>query len=137
MDSNYADLASIGRWLRWTREKLNVSTKELAERAGVSARMIQQIEAARSFPTTDFLRRLMLGLGMSTQILPRAGVTVSSSGSVSPIVRGAKTREEVLDARNRLLERALLEVRDLTASTGPRGEDLRRQVRWVLTEAGL
>src|SRR5579859_2928476 len=56
---------SFGRFLRDLRSRAGLTQAELAERAGVSARGIQDLERGiRRNPHQDTVRRIALGLGL-------------------------------------------------------------------------
>jgi transcriptional regulator with XRE-family HTH domain len=60
------DVAAIGRCVRATRESLGVDERTLAERAGITARHLRQIELGQADPHHSTLEKLVSnGLGMT------------------------------------------------------------------------
>jgi transcriptional regulator with XRE-family HTH domain len=85
------DYSQIGAHLRTRRQQLRLSLRELAERLGVSASLISQIERGRANPSVSTLYALVAELDVSLDDLlfsdgrfaPR-----SSDKGASPIQRG-------------------------------------------------
>ena len=94
------DYSQIGAHLRTRRQQLGLSLRELAERLGVSASLISQIERGRANPSVSTLYALVAELDISLDDLlfsdgrfaPRSsdetGTPVGRSKGGSPIQRG-------------------------------------------------
>src|SRR2546421_13036351 len=75
---------AIGSRVRALREGMDLSLRELGERAGVSAPMLSQVERGETSPTLAVASRIAAGLELSLSPLLRLdeadGVTVVPSG---------------------------------------------------------
>ena len=67
----YADrlCARLPGWLRGLRAARQLSTPDLARRAGVTRAMIWRIETGKSIPTLHMVARLTTGLGVTLEEL--------------------------------------------------------------------
>jgi transcriptional regulator with XRE-family HTH domain len=78
---------NIGPRVRALREGMDLSLRELAERSGVSAPMLSQVERGETSPTLATAGRIAHGLELTLSQLLR----LDESGSVS-VVRGDEVR---------------------------------------------
>lgn len=76
------DPAAIGARMKALREASSLSLRDLAERSGVSAPMLSQVERGETSPTLTVAARIALGLGLRLSQLLR----LDETGSVT-IVR--------------------------------------------------
>jgi transcriptional regulator with XRE-family HTH domain len=81
------EAASIGPRVRALREAMDLSLRDLAERSGVSAPMLSQVERGETSPTLVTAGRIASGLELTLSQLLR----LDESGSVS-IVRSQDVR---------------------------------------------
>ena len=77
----------VGSRVRALRESLDLSLRDLAERSGVSAPMLSQVERGETSPTLAVAARIAAGLELSLSQLLR----LDEGGAVS-IVRAAERR---------------------------------------------
>ena len=74
----------IGRRVRLLREGMNLSLRDLAERSGVSAQMLSQVERGETSPTIAVAERIAAGLELTLSQLLRLdegdGVNVVRAG---------------------------------------------------------
>ena len=61
----------VQKLLKKTREKMNLTQKELSEASGISIPTIQNIEAGKANPTFEVLKTLGETLGLQLQLEPR------------------------------------------------------------------
>src|ERR1700716_1786931 len=80
--------ASIGRRVRALREAMDLSLRDLAERSGVSAPMLSQVERGETSPTLQVANRIAAGLELRLSQLLR----LDESGAVT-IVRRTERRK--------------------------------------------
>jgi len=80
-------LPAIGRRIRALREAMDLSLRDLAERSGVSAPMLSQVERGETSPTLQTAARIAAGLELRLSQLLR----LDEGGSVS-IVRSGDGR---------------------------------------------
>lgn len=66
-----ADNRAVGTRVRALRESLNLSLRDLAERSGVSAPMLSQVERGETSPTLSIAGRIASGLELSLSQLLR------------------------------------------------------------------
>jgi len=66
-----ADAAAIGTRIRALREAMRLSLRDLAERSGVSAPMLSQVERGETSPTLSVAARIAGGLDLSLSQLLR------------------------------------------------------------------
>jgi transcriptional regulator with XRE-family HTH domain len=93
--------ASLGPRVRALREGLGLSLRDLAERSGVSAPMLSQVERSETSPTVTVAARIAAGLDLTLSQLLRLdesdGVTVvRAAGRLSGGAPGRGHRYEVL-----------------------------------------
>jgi transcriptional regulator with XRE-family HTH domain len=81
----YAPVIDVGSRIRALREGMGLSLRELAERSGVSAPMLSQVERGETSPTLAVAAKIAAGLELSLSQLLR----LDEGGSVS-VVRAAK-----------------------------------------------
>ncbi len=91
---------TIGPRLRALREAMDLSLRELAERTGVSAPMLSQVERGETSPTLAVASRIAAGLDLSLSQLLRldegAPVTVVRAAHAKPERERRGHRTEVL-----------------------------------------
>jgi transcriptional regulator with XRE-family HTH domain len=81
--------AALGTRIRALREAMDLSLRDLAERSGVSAPMLSQVERGETSPTLQVASRIAAGLELRLSQLLR----LDEEGAVS-IVRRADRRRE-------------------------------------------
>src|SRR5213592_961197 len=64
-------VTAVGRRVRLLREGLNLSLRDLADRSGVSAQMLSQVERGETSPTIAVAGRIAAGLELSLSQLLR------------------------------------------------------------------
>src|SRR6059036_1702766 len=81
-------VAAIGPRVKALREAMDLSLRDLAERSGVSAPMLSQVERGETSPTLSVASRIAAGLELSLSQLLRLdeaeGVTVVRQGDRRP-----------------------------------------------------
>src|SRR5919107_3717819 len=85
-------IAAVGPRVKALREAMDLSLRELAERSGVSAPMLSQVERGETSPTLQVAGRIASGLDLRLSQLLR----LDEDGAVS-IVRWADRRRERRD----------------------------------------
>src|SRR5687768_6902587 len=89
----------VGPRIRALREALGLSLRELAERTGVSAPMLSQVERGETSPTLTVAAKIAAGLELSLSQLLRldesAHVVVTRSGERRRRARRGHTLEEL------------------------------------------
>jgi transcriptional regulator with XRE-family HTH domain len=80
--------SSLGERIRALREGLDLSLRELAERSGVSAPMLSQVERGETSPTLQVARRIAAGLELRLSQLLR----LDEDGAVT-VVRAGERRQ--------------------------------------------
>ncbi len=95
-----ADVPTIGPRLKALREASGLSLRDLAERSGVSAPMLSQVERGETSPTLATAHRIAAGLELSLSQLLRLDegppVSVVRGGDVKPSRERRGHRTEVL-----------------------------------------
>jgi len=95
-----SDHVAIGPRIRALREAMDLSLRDLADRSGVSAPMLSQVERGETSPTLAVASKIAAGLELSLSQLLRLdegdGVTVVRAGSRLEGGRGNGHRYEVL-----------------------------------------
>ena len=66
-----SSVPSVGPRIRLLREGLNLSLRDLAERSGVSAQMLSQVERGETSPTIAVAERIAAGLELTLSQLLR------------------------------------------------------------------
>ena len=84
-----ADKASIGEKIKMLREHQQLSIADLAERSGISADLIEQLEGGDKPPSLQPLLKITRALGM------RLGTLVDDAEHVGPVVSRAGTAHAV------------------------------------------
>jgi len=79
-----AETSSIGPRVRALREAMRLSLRDLAERSGVSAPMLSQVERGETSPTLSVATRIAAGLDLSLSQLLR----LDEGGAVTVVRRG-------------------------------------------------
>ena len=79
------DIPAIGSRVRALREGMRLSLRDLAERSGVSAPMLSQVERGETSPTLSVASRIAAGLDLSLSQLLR----LDEGGAIS-VVRAAE-----------------------------------------------
>src|ERR671936_107206 len=78
------NVTSVGRRIKLLREGMNLSLRDLAERSGVSAQMLSQVERGETSPTIAVAERIAAGLELTLSQLLRLdegdGVNVVRTG---------------------------------------------------------
>src|SRR5919201_140285 len=82
------NVTSVGRRIRLLREGMNLSLRDLAERSGVSAQMLSQVERGETSPTIAVAERIATGLELSLSQLLRL-----DEGDGVSVVRVAERRD--------------------------------------------
>jgi transcriptional regulator with XRE-family HTH domain len=82
--STAANASALGRRIRLLREGMDLSLRDLADRSGVSAQMLSQVERGETCPTIAVAERIAAGLELTLSQLLRLdegdGVTVVRYG---------------------------------------------------------
>jgi transcriptional regulator with XRE-family HTH domain len=95
-----ADRIDVGSRIRALREAMDLSLRDLADRCGVSAPMLSQVERGETSPTLAVAAKIAAGLELSLSQLLRLdegdGVTVVRGGERLEGGRGNGHRYEVL-----------------------------------------
>jgi transcriptional regulator with XRE-family HTH domain len=86
-DSHLTSPVALGARVRSLREGMNLSLRDLAERSGVSAPMLSQVERGETSPTLQTAHRIAAGLELRLSQLLR----LDEEGAVS-IVRAGERR---------------------------------------------
>ena len=89
-----AEIAAIGPRVRALREAMRLSLRDLAERSGVSAPMLSQVERGETSPTLSVAARIAGGLDLSLSQLLRLdeGGTVTVVRAGERAAGGARSR---------------------------------------------
>lgn len=100
-DPKSAD-ASLGEFIRRQRELANLSLRKVAERSGVSAAVIREVEAGLRHPSRTLMQSLAAGLRLSAETLYlQAGVLdpkdISETDAVREILRDPNLTERQRD----------------------------------------
>jgi transcriptional regulator with XRE-family HTH domain len=90
---------SLGPRIRALREAMELSLRDLAERSGVSAPMLSQVERGETSPTLQTATRIAAGLELRLSQLLR----LDEDGAVT-VVRGEERRKGPADARGHSYE---------------------------------
>jgi len=84
MNEIAAEATAVGRRVKALREAMDLSLRDLAERSGVSAQMLSQVERGETSPTIAIAGRIADGLNLSLSQLLRLeegeGVTLVPKG---------------------------------------------------------
>ena len=81
-----AEAATLGPRVRALREAMRLSLRDLAERSGVSAPMLSQVERGETSPTLSIAARIAAGLDLSLSQLLR----LDESGAVTVVRAGER-----------------------------------------------
>jgi len=87
-ETDASSVASIGARVRALREAMGLSLRDLAERCGVSAPMLSQVERGETSPTLQVAARIAAGLDLRLSQLLR----LDEDGAVT-VVRAAERRQ--------------------------------------------
>jgi XRE family transcriptional regulator, regulator of sulfur utilization len=94
-----AEATHVGTRIRALREAMGLSLRDLAERSGVSAPMLSQVERQETSPTIAVAAKIAAGLELSLSQLLRLDegehVTISRSGGRRRYERGGHRFEEL------------------------------------------
>jgi XRE family transcriptional regulator, regulator of sulfur utilization len=93
-DVDATSVAAIGGRVRALREAMGLSLRDLAERCGVSAPMLSQVERGETSPTLQIATRIAAGLDLRLSQLLR----LDEDGAVT-IVRAGERRQGPTNAR--------------------------------------
>src|SRR5579875_1373908 len=85
-DSHLSSPVALGARVRSLREGMNLSLRELAERSGVSAPMLSQVERGATSPTLHTAHRIAGGLELRLSQLLR----LDEEGAVSIVRAGSR-----------------------------------------------
>jgi XRE family transcriptional regulator, regulator of sulfur utilization len=94
---------SLGGRVRSLREAMDLSLRDLAERSGVSAPMLSQVERGETSPTIAVAERIATGLELSLSQLLR----LDETDGVSIVRRAQRLRSGARDHRYEVLTPAL------------------------------
>jgi transcriptional regulator with XRE-family HTH domain len=83
-ETSSGELAEVGPRIRTLREAMGLSLRDLAERSGVSAPMLSQVERGTTSPTLTIAARIAAGLDLSLSQLLR----LDEDGHVVVVRRG-------------------------------------------------
>jgi transcriptional regulator with XRE-family HTH domain len=83
-ETSSGELAEVGTRIRTLREAMGLSLRDLAERSGVSAPMLSQVERGTTSPTLTIAARIAAGLDLSLSQLLR----LDEDGHVVVVRRG-------------------------------------------------
>jgi transcriptional regulator with XRE-family HTH domain len=99
INENSATAGTVGRRVRALREAMSLSLRDLAERSGVSAPMLSQVERGETSPTLAVAERIASGLDLTLSQLLRLDesrhVVISRSGERRVTVRDGHRVEEL------------------------------------------
>jgi XRE family transcriptional regulator, regulator of sulfur utilization len=98
-DVDATSVAAIGGRVRALREAMGLSLRDLAERCGVSAPMLSQVERGETSPTLQIATRIAAGLDLRLSQLLR----LDEDGAVT-IVRAAERRQGPANVRGHRYE---------------------------------
>ena len=84
-------VAAIGPRVKALREAMDLSLRDLAERSGVSAPMLSQVERGETSPTLQIASRIASGLELRLSQLLR----LDEEGMVSVVRRGWSARSAI------------------------------------------
>ncbi len=94
-----AEVSAVGPRVRALREAMGMSLRDLAERCGVSAPMLSQVERGETSPTLSVAAKIAAGLDLTLSQLLRLDegqhVTVSRAGERRRYERGGHQFEEL------------------------------------------
>lgn len=98
-ESPSKDRAAVGARIRALREAMGFSLRDLAERSGVSAPMLSQVERGETSPTLSIAEKIAAGLELTLSQLLRLDegehVAVSRAGERRRYERGGHRFEEL------------------------------------------
>jgi transcriptional regulator with XRE-family HTH domain/uncharacterized cupin superfamily protein len=90
----------IGNKLRAIRKDREMSLRELADKAEMSASMLSQIETGKAFPSVRSIYSIAAALGVSVDyFFPDQGIASASQDQVIADPRGEMTASEMREAR--------------------------------------
>ena len=102
MDAVATENGAVGKRVRALRESMHLSLRDLAERSGVSAPMLSQVERGDTSPTLTVAGRIASGLELTLSQLLRLDegqhVVVVPKGSGRSRERGGHRTEELTPA---------------------------------------
>ncbi|MEV7777762.1 helix-turn-helix transcriptional regulator [Kitasatospora sp. NPDC088351] len=105
----------FGGLLRSTREAAGLTQEELAERSGLSARAIGNLERGRARPRVDSLRRIVQALGVASR--EEAALVAAACPGVDP--RGAAEGPAGPPSAGRLTDTEALLLLELLGGVDP------------------
>ncbi|MCO5316188.1 MAG: helix-turn-helix domain-containing protein [Solirubrobacterales bacterium] len=118
--------AAVGPRVRQLREDAGLSLRDLAERSGVSATTLSQVERGNSSPTLNVAERIASGLGLTLSKLLRLDesphVVVSRAENHRRQVHGGHRIEELTPPQPGLSAEISAHELDPGAATGAEGE---------------
>lgn len=118
--------AGVGTRVRALREAMGFSLRDLAERSGVSAPMLSQVERGETSPTIAVAAKIASGLELTlSQLLrldERAHIVVTRAGERRKRARRGHAVEELTPALPGQRADVSMHVLDAGASTGGAGD---------------
>lgn len=124
--AGYRHSAAVGARVRSLREQAGLSLRDLAERSGVSATTLSQVERGNSSPTLTVAERIAAGLGLSLSRLLRldevSHVVVSRADRHRRQVHGGHRIEELTPPLPGLSAEISAHELDPGSATGADGE---------------
>jgi XRE family transcriptional regulator, regulator of sulfur utilization len=120
-----ADASSVGSRVRALRENMDLSLRDLAERSGVSAPMLSQVERGETSPTIAVASRIASGLDLSLSQLLRLDETRHVVITRSNERRSRRRRGHVVEELTPPLpgQRADVSIHTLAAGAATGGSD--------------
>jgi transcriptional regulator with XRE-family HTH domain len=116
----------VGRRMRTLREARGLSLRDLAERSGVSAPMLSQVERGETSPTLSIAGRIASGLGLTLSQLLRleegTHVAIVRAGDRPVVRRNGHRSEEVTPASPGRRASVTLHTLKAGARTGAAGD---------------
>ena len=106
---------ALARNLKTRRKSLDITQAELAERAGISAGYVAEIEIARKFPSLDIIAQLAAALHTRPYRLIMTEKDIAAAAETAGIEQGYAVVR-------RLKERLDEEMRDLLGTEERKGE---------------
>src|SRR6201986_41760 len=115
-------IVTVGPRIRALREAMSLSLRDLADRSGVSAQMLSQVERGETSPTLTVATKIAAGLELTLSQLLRLDegqhVAVSRAAGRRSTRRGGHLIEELTPPLPKLRADVSLHVLDPGATTG-------------------
>src|SRR3954469_13368550 len=126
MATAVAEQLDVGPRVRALREGMDLSLRDLAERSGVSAPMLSQVERGETSPTLSVAGRIAAGLEVTLAQLRRvyewAGVTVVRASDRLGVKRGGHSYEVATPALPGQRAELTIHALEPDAATGGPGD---------------